>query len=72
MKITYTFDHDEDYEKFNVYQQADGMHATLWEFDQELRRVAKYEDGAVDQQYAEKWRDALWRMMQDNNVTLGG
>jgi hypothetical protein len=72
MKVIYQFDHDEDHDRFNIFQQAEGMHSVLWELDQELRRVVKYEDNTVDQNFAIMWRAKLHELMEGNQVDIYG
>ncbi len=70
MKVIYQFDHDEDYDKFNIFQQAEGMHSVLWALDQELRGIVKHGDESPERDFAERWRSRLHDLMDENGVTL--
>ena len=70
-KATLTFDLDDelDRERFNMATQAAGYRDTLDELDEFLRSAVKYQD-AKNWPDAQQVRDELYRLMNENGVTL--
>lgn len=71
MKATLKFNLPEDKHEWDNAVQADAMFASLWDFQQELRRLWKYEE-LSEEQFAmvERIRDSFHSILDDNNVNL--
>jgi hypothetical protein len=71
VNIHYILDTEDDSEHLILaHSQAGDMLLLLQWFDADLRREAKYEDGPTAA-FAEKWREALHRKMDEFEVSLG-
>ncbi len=65
---TYTITTEDDH-AIKRAMQADSMAWVLQEFDEQLREVAKHNDGA-DQEFAQFWRDELRGYCHDNGIVI--
>ncbi len=71
MKANLSFDLPEDKHEWNNAVQADAMFACLWDFQQELRRLWKYEELSEEQfKMVERIRDLFHSIIQEHNVNL--
>jgi hypothetical protein len=68
-KMTYEFDTEKDRADIQIFGMASQMYSLLWDFDQELRRMAKYEEGP-DAEFAARTREKLKEMMDEYNIVL--
>ena len=67
MKIHYIFDSIDDKEDNKIFAQANKMHTALYELEQELRKVYKYEKcNSTDL----KWREKFYEILKENEVEL--
>lgn len=71
MKATIEFNLPEDKYEWNNAVQADAMFACLWDIQQELRRLWKYEELSEEQfKMVERIRDSFHSIIQEHNVNL--
>lgn len=66
MKAILEFNLDEEYDTSNyeLMNAASKLQLVLWEYDQKLRAMYKYEG----KEYAEEFRDMLREMLIEKNV----
>ena len=66
MKAILEFNLDEEVDAYNfeLMNAATKLQLVLWEYDQKLRAMYKYEG----KEYAEEFRDMLREMLIDKNV----
>lgn len=72
MKVHFEFNLPEDKAEHMYALKGADAHFVLEGLAQELRQVYKYSDSAMDIEYAEKWRDRLFELMDDYGVKLYG
>ena len=72
MNAQLTFKLPEEQEEFNRCTHADNLCSFIWEFEQWLRREAKYVDldGVKAEDYIDKIRDKWWEMKGEEGVNL--
>lgn len=71
MKATIEFNLPEDKYEWENAVQADAMFACLWDVQQELRRLWKYEELSEEQfKMVERIRDSFHSIIQEHNVNL--
>jgi hypothetical protein len=68
MKAILEFDLDDEHEKwrFDLCNQAEDMYFLIWEFDQRLRSMYKYEDKS----FAYDIRQLLREYLDEKNIKL--
>lgn len=71
MKTTIEFNLPEDKHEWDNAVKADAMFASLWDFQQELRRLWKYEE-LSEEEFAmvERIRDRFHSILDENNINL--
>lgn len=71
MKAILEFNLPEDKHEWENAVQADDMFACLFDVQQELRRVWKYEELTEEQfEMVERIRDSFHSILQDHNINL--
>lgn len=71
MKAILEFNLPEDDAEFYYATKATDMVNALWEIQQELRKLWKYEELNEDEwQMVERIRDSFYEIIQQNNVNL--
>jgi hypothetical protein len=70
LKAILEFNLPEDRVEYDMANNASNYHNTLWEFDQKLRAIIKYDDKDFDQETAQKIRDLLYEKMNENNINI--
>lgn len=71
MKATLKFNLPEDKHEWENAVHADAMFACLWDVQQELRRLWKYEELSEEQfKMVEQIRDLFHSIIQEHNVNL--
>lgn len=68
IKTTYFL--PEDNWEFNMSLNGEKYFRALWDFDQELRAIAKHGDDEAEADYAEEFRDKLWEIMERCGINL--
>ena len=72
MKATLTFNLPDDQIEYDFANKGGNYYSALWDFDQFLRSEIKYNEelNETEYDYAEKLREKLREIMDDNNVKL--
>jgi len=72
MKAILEFSLPEDSIEFDITCKANKYYSTLWDLDQWLRGVIKYDDSLSDEQEVvyQKVRDKLHETLDSNDVSL--
>ena len=70
MKATLEFNLPEEQEEYDITMQAGKMHSVLWDFDQKLRGIVKWEKKGYNLNTVENLRDELHELMNDNGLEL--
>lgn len=71
MKATLEFNLPEDKHEWENAIRADAMFASLWDVQQELRRLWKYEELSEEQfEMVERIRDSFHSILEENNINL--
>ena len=74
-KAILEFNLPEDKEDFEMASNSGQYHCILWDMDQFLRQIIKYEDPKTKeeklrQKFAEEFREYLYEQMRDRNIEL--
>jgi hypothetical protein len=70
MKAKLEFDLPEDDYLFDAACKGAEWKASIQELDKELRAVYKYGEDEKEVDFAVKWREKLWSILNDNGLTL--
>jgi hypothetical protein len=72
MKAVIEFQLPEEQEEFNTFSNASKYYSTLWDLDQWLRGIIKYDDSLTDEQETiyQKVRDRLHEELTSNGVSF--
>ena len=71
MKAILEFNLPDDQHSWDNAMRADAMFACLWDIQQELRRLWKYEELSEEElKMVERIRDSFNSIIQENNVNL--
>ena len=71
MKATLEFNLPDDKNEWENAMRADAMFCALWDVQQELRRLWKYEELTEEQfKMVERIRDSFHDILQRNNINL--
>jgi hypothetical protein len=71
MKATLEFNLPEDDAEYYCATKGSAMYASLWDIQQELRKLYKYEELNEDEwKMVERIRDSFHAILQDNDVNL--
>jgi hypothetical protein len=67
--VHYKFSLPKDKETYQIFLQAEAMHAVLWDLDQWLRSYTKYQEESAWPK-ADEVRTKLYEMLNEREVTL--
>lgn len=71
MKATIEFNLPEDKYEYDLANKSSSLLSCLMEFEQEIRKIYKYEDLKQNQlEIVEKIRDKFYEILQDNEINL--
>jgi hypothetical protein len=72
MKSVLEFNLPEDSAEFELACNAGKLHGVLWDLDQWLRGIIKYNDSLPDEhiQIYQKVRDKLYEELNESNISL--
>jgi hypothetical protein len=64
--LEFDLDNEDDFQSYNLCNNASKMYLVLWEFDQKLRGMCKYEDN----EEACEIRELLYEYLNEHNIKL--
>jgi hypothetical protein len=71
MKATIEFNLPEDKYEYDLANKSSSLLSCLMEFEQEIRKIYKYEDLKKNQlEIVEKIREKFYEILQDNEINL--
>jgi hypothetical protein len=71
MKATIEFNLPEDKYEYDLANKSSSLLSCLMEFEQEIRKIYKYEDLKENQlEIVEKIREKFYEILQDNEINL--
>ena len=71
MKATIEFNLPEDKYEYDLANKSSSLLSCLMEFEQEIRKIYKYEDLKENQlEIVEKIREKYYEILQDNEINL--
>lgn len=69
-KIILEFDDNEDWINAQIAINANKLQTIIWDFDQRMRANYKYDKGEISVDAAEKVREILREIMEENGITF--